>query len=162
MHLVLPRFIPAIIYFILMTALLCLPGNTFENVDQSWMEQYQLDKVIHALLFGLLVYLFCRPIRLKGHFTKAISILFFVILLLAIIYGVVIEFIQMAIPGRSFDGWDILGDTVGAYIGYRIAKNQLKKEKPVSVDELKTELVNYAKDYVGEKLGTDILSDKKK
>lgn len=155
MNFILVRFIPAIIYLILITVLFCLPGSTFADADQDWLKVYHVDKLVHAVLFAILVFLFCRPIQLRGHLTKALLVIYFLILVIAIIYGVVIEFIQMAIPGRGFDGLDILADSIGAYIGYRIAKNIIKKQKPASLDELKKEAMDYAKEYVGDKVNLD-------
>jgi VanZ family protein len=152
MHFILKKFIPAILYLILVTVLLCLPGKAFSSVSADWMEQYHIDKVIHVGIFALLVFLFCNPIQAKGFFNNLIVKVYFIIMIVAIIYGLIMEFVQGSfVANRSFDWLDVVADIVGAYIGYSFVKNKIKKQKPPTKEEMQEELKSYAKKVMGDK-----------
>jgi hypothetical protein len=146
---VLKKFIPAFAALIIATVLLCLPKQALVNPGGDWFNKYHIDKLIHIIIFAILVYLFCRPIRLKGFLTSIITKAYFLIAILMTIYGVMMEFVQKWwVSGRDFDGWDILADAVGSFIGYLIAKRIIKKIKPPTQEELQNQLVDYAKQFI--------------
>jgi hypothetical protein len=143
------KFIPAIVVFVLATVLLCLPGSALPDTGGNWFNKYQVDKIIHIIIFGSLTYLFCRPIQLKGFFTNIITKLYFIIAIIFTIYGVIIEFVQKWwVAGRSFDSGDILADAIGCFLAYFIAKNIIKKQKPPSKEELQNQLRDYAQQFL--------------
>jgi VanZ like family len=143
------KFIPAIVYFIIITVLFCLPSSALPDTGGNWFQDYHIDKLIHATIFGILVFIFCRPIQLKGFFNSIVTKIYFLIAIIFCFYGILIEFIQKWwIKGRSFDGYDILADAVGCFIGYAIAKRIVKKTKQPTTEELQTQLMDYAKKFV--------------
>jgi VanZ family protein len=143
------KFIPAIIVLIVVTVLLCLPGSSLPTPSGDWFHNYQVDKLIHACIFAVLVYLFCRPIQLKGFFTSIITKIYFFIAIICTIYGFIMELVQKwFIHGRGFEGWDIMADAVGCLIGYFIAKTIVKKVKQPTKEELQEQLMDYAKKFV--------------
>ena len=112
------KFLPAIIWFIIVMALMCTPGSDLPKVD-DWFQRLYVDKWIHAFLFGVLTYLFMYPIK-RSSFSIKEKIQFFIRISLALsIWGLTIEFIQKYyVPNRSFDLWDWAADTVGIVIAF--------------------------------------------
>jgi VanZ family protein len=146
---VLKRFWPALLLLLIVTVLLCLPASTLPKTGGEWFSKYYVDKIIHAIMFATLVYMFCRPVQLKGFLTNIITKIYFLITILFVVYGLIMELIQKwFIVGRSFEGLDILADAVGAFIGYFIAKSIVKKQKPPTQEELQNQLMDYAKRFV--------------
>ena len=56
------KFLPGIIWFIIVLVLMCTPGNNLPDVD-TWFQKLYLDKWIHIAAFGLLAYLFMVPLK---------------------------------------------------------------------------------------------------
>jgi hypothetical protein len=112
-------FLPAVLWFILITILFVLPGSEFPEED--WFHRVYLDKWVHSGFFFLLVYLFAVPLIGRGINNSAKWL--FRITMLAIVYGIIIEFIQKWwIPGRSFDVTDMIFDIIGASAGWLWSK----------------------------------------
>lgn len=122
------KFLPAIIWFIIVLALMCTPGKDLPDVD-DWFQRLYVDKWIHAFMFGLLAYLFMSPIKRSSFSTREKIQYFIRVALAASIWGLTIEFIQKYyIPNRSFDLLDWAADTVGVIIVFIfLRKNTLKK-----------------------------------
>jgi hypothetical protein len=115
-------FLPAMIWFIIVTVLFLLPGSEFPQED--WFEKVYLDKLVHIAFVFLLVYLFLAPLKYgdqKWTLTIAGS---------GIMYGVGIEFIQKYfVKGRSFELADMACDITGCLIAYFVVSWQRKAEK---------------------------------
>ena len=105
-------------YTILVTFLLCIPGDALPQVDDGGIPN--LDKIVHVLLFAGLSftwYLYVRAKHLLMQKARSfqLSSLFF---LSATFFGLLMEFVQRDyIPHRSFDWMDVLADASGALIG---------------------------------------------
>lgn len=112
------RFLlPGILWFILCTILFTLPGSSFPKED--WLDKIWFDKWVHIGLIGLLVLSWCWGMQKKLTNKQKLAVIFRWILLLAIAYGVGMEFVQKhLVANRSFDGGDIIADSAGAIIGY--------------------------------------------
>ena len=86
------------------------------------------DKIIHAGMFGMLNYLFIIPI-FKSEMVVSTKINYFIwISIFASVWGLSTEFIQLLVPGRSFDLWDWFADSVGVlmallFIFWKIKQN---------------------------------------
>jgi VanZ family protein len=74
-----------------------------------------LDKVIHAVEFGILAVLLARAVRITS-LTASLPLVFAIALYFTVFYGVTDEFHQSFVPGRSADFDDLLADTIGAAI----------------------------------------------
>lgn len=119
-------FWPAIGMFVLATILFCLPGK--ELPDEDWLGDIGADKIVHVVLFALLAVLWGLPFidrttadRNAGQLKRTLTY----VILLAVAYGIAIEFIQGAyIPGRSFSLADMVADTVGSILGGVIVNHQ--------------------------------------
>ncbi len=105
-------FIPAIIWFIITTVLLVLPGPDIPTI--SFLDIIYFDKWVHAGLFGGLTLLFSYPF-LKAN--RAAKKLLIYIAILSALYGVALEYVQKyAAIERDFDYFDMLADGVGCLI----------------------------------------------
>lgn len=86
----------------------------------SWplADLLHVDKFVHAFLFGVqsvLLGLALADMRMWRSSAQPLVIG----LLLAILYGAVIELLQECMgEGRHGDAWDLLADSMGALIGY--------------------------------------------
>ena len=111
---------PAIFGLVTATMLFCLPGEEFP--EAGWLEDIQLDKIIHVGLFFVLVILWCLPSGSRIS-PKGINRVYLYITFAFFVYGIAIEFIQRYfVPHRSFDIFDIVADTVGCVAGFIVAK----------------------------------------
>jgi hypothetical protein len=112
------KFIPAILWFLLVLFLICLPGQELPELDgwSAWLEKIHFDKWIHAGMFGTMMMLFAFPFRSADlHEEKKKSIYLFIAVLTSI-WGLATECIQLYIPFRSFDLLDWAADSFGTII----------------------------------------------
>jgi VanZ family protein len=115
----LAKSLPAVAWTLIIQVLLCLPGTVLPA--GGFLPDVPVDKIVHFILFGGMVYLWCRYIQ-YNHLNKQVSLYFLLVLLIAVVNGIVMEYVQKYfIPQRSFDNLDILADTIGAVAGYLIA-----------------------------------------
>lgn len=118
------KFLPGIAWFFVVLVLICLPGK--DVPDSSLLELLQLDKLVHAAIFGLMVILFIRPIAMTGMDKKVKISLYFRIALSVAVWGLATEYIQKYfVPGRNFDPWDFVADAAGCTIAYLFSKKYL-------------------------------------
>ena len=73
------------------------------------------DKVLHFFGFALLGFLAARAVFLSGNIGRAAGVV--VAALLAAVWGVMDEFHQSFVPGRTASVGDALADTLGAIVG---------------------------------------------
>lgn len=127
--------IPAIIWFILITILLVLPGSSFPQ--ENWLSGIYFDKIVLFVMFAVLVFLVCRGLFYSKKWDINPLQAFLFVSFLASVYGLIIEFIQEDfIPNRSFDWFDVVADLSGALFGYVLSLFYYKSKK---------ERVNHAK-----------------
>jgi hypothetical protein len=118
------KFIPAILWFLLVLFLICLPGQEFPEMDDwsAWLEKIHFDKWVHAGMFGIMMILFALPFKsadLQKEKTKSI---YLVIAVLTCIWGLVTECIQLYVPFRSFDLLDWAADSFGTIIALYVMR----------------------------------------
>jgi len=122
-------FIPGIIWLLLSTVLLCIPGNDLPR--SSIFEIPYFDKYVHVGIFGILTGSFGFPFtraKLKQFEVKEWII---AVALYALAFGIAMEFVQKyLVPNRSFDVVDILFDALGASMGAMITWQWYKKIGP--------------------------------
>ncbi len=115
------KFLPGIAWFLFGLFLICLPGK---DVPKSALFDIAgFDKLVHASLFGGIVFLFCMPFK-KAAIQRQDKInLFIRITMAACVWGITTEFIQKYfIPGRQFELVDWAADSLGAVIAFFISK----------------------------------------
>jgi hypothetical protein len=117
----LKKFIPAILWLLIITFLFCLPGSAIPEV--GFLEDIGFDKFVHFTLFFVLIFLMQKPFYKNEHAFVLNRFLQFS--LAAIMYGIAIEFIQKFwVPNRSFDAGDIAADAVGSIAGYAYGRTR--------------------------------------
>ncbi|MBL6663076.1 MAG: VanZ family protein [Flavobacteriales bacterium] len=122
------RYTIAIVWVVVIAILHAIPGSDFPEV--SFSDFFQLDKLIHAFIFMLGVYLFAIALneQQKSQFLRYIVISF-------IAYGLLLEVLQgLVFVERSADILDWLADTIGVFLGVWIFK---KFPFPVSMNSAK-------------------------
>ena len=74
------------------------------------------DKLLHLAAYAVLGYLACRAFStlrcLRGPFGIFVAGFIF-----AVLFGVSDEWHQSFVPERMADGWDLLADGIGAFLG---------------------------------------------
>jgi len=116
-----PSILPGIVWFIITTVLLSLPGAAFPK--GNWLDKTGFDKWVHIGLFALLVFLLCWGILRFTNDEKKLNRLFLFFSIDSLVYGVIMEFIQgNLIPNRSFDVGDIVADALGCLLGWFMIK----------------------------------------
>src|SRR5436190_7564604 len=110
----------AVIWLLLVTTLLCIPGTKFPKI--GWQDKIWLDKWIHIFLFMVLVILWSRAYSHKKNTQRDSRKIFFRIMVIGCFYGIAMELVQKYfIPFRSFDLLDIIADGIGCIVGYLFA-----------------------------------------
>jgi hypothetical protein len=114
------NFLPGIAWFFVVLILICLPGDDVPH--EGWMSISHFDKLVHAGLFGGIVFFFCLPFK-KTTIAKEEKINIFTrIMISAIVWGLTTELIQKYfIPGRQYDLMDWLADSIGAVIAFLVS-----------------------------------------
>lgn len=103
-----------IAWVIAILAVTLTPGPNLPPLPQ-W-ELISFDTFVHALIFGGLTFLLSNALRenkVKFSRSKAIWLAF----ILSLVFGILIEFIQPLVPGRTFSYHDILSNTIGCILG---------------------------------------------
>ena len=122
-------FWPGIFMLILATVLFCVPGNKLP--DEDWLGDISADKIVHVGLFAALVALWGLPFiyRSAADNTSTLRRTLILVVVIAILYGVAIEFFQGAyIPNRSYSLADMLADTLGSVVGGIFVSRQVPKK----------------------------------
>jgi len=117
------RFIPGFAWFLIVAVLLFAPGNEFPSTN--WFGDIQVDKLVHAGVFGIMGLLFMIPIG-TSYIEKRKKLGYFIRIAVVIsLWGLASEFIQKywAI-GRNFDLIDCLADSAGSGIAFIYCKKK--------------------------------------
>ena len=116
---------PAIVWTAIIFILMTIPGSSIPS--QGLFGIPNLDKVVHAIMFGTLVWLWTGWLNSKKPDAKPLRLLTWATIG-AIAYGTGMEFFQKYyVPTRSFDLGDILADSIGAVLVWLIFWNRLRK-----------------------------------
>ncbi len=118
-------FIPALIWLVISTILLTLPGSSFPKED--WLSKIWFDKWVHIGMFAMMTFLWSWAFH-KSDKTQPVKS-FVVVAIFSLIYGIGMEYVQKYfIVNRAFDIGDIVADAVGSLIGFLfVMKRYLKK-----------------------------------
>jgi VanZ family protein len=117
------RFIPGFAWFLIVAVLLFAPGNEFPST--KWFGDIQVDKLVHAGVFGIMGLLFMIPIGTSSiEKRKKLGYLIRIAVVISL-WGLASEFIQKywAI-GRNFDLIDCLADSAGCGIAFIYCKKK--------------------------------------
>ncbi len=116
---------PAIIWSVIIFLLLVMPPLHINQ--EKPLEFSGLDKTIHFLLFGIMVWLWGYYQKTISSTRKNLVLQLLFITIIVSVYGVVMEFVQDWV-GRDFDVWDMVADTAGAITAFFLLLVQ--KEDP--------------------------------
>ncbi len=106
---------PAIIWSVIVFLLLTVPPISIAK--EKHFDITHLDKIIHAILFAVLVILWGNWLKPKYIFFSKFLLVLSITVFLSVCYGIVMEYIQLWV-GRDFDVWDMLADGAGAVAGW--------------------------------------------
>lgn len=108
------KFLP--LFWTLFTILLlCLPGSMVPGT--GIFATKNLDKFVHVGLFASNVLLWGWHYETTDRHTRSLRFVFVAATAIMITLGIVMEYVQLYfIPNRSFDGYDILADVIGAVL----------------------------------------------
>lgn len=111
-----PSFVFPVLWLIISTLLLTIPGKAFPK--ENWLEKIWFDKWVHLGMFAIMVFLWCWAI-LKMNFDKGkLKRVFLLFAILWLLYGIGMEFVQKHfVANRSFDTGDIIADGAGCLVG---------------------------------------------
>jgi len=114
------KFIPAIVWFIIIIILLTLPASRLPQ-DQLFQIPQQ-DKIIHVVLFFILIYLFSLPFKSSTFSSFERKLWFIKITLSGLAFGIIMEFVQENfVLNRSYEILDIVADGVGCLFGFIVS-----------------------------------------
>ena len=113
-------FLIALIYTILILTL-----SLINLSDVKVIKLESSDKVYHAVSYGLMILLWLFFYKIK--FKTVSSKQSFTLILVIIVFGIIIEYLQLFLTSyRSFDWWDVAANTGGVIIGFLLFKTTLK------------------------------------
>ncbi len=124
-------FLPGIAWFLFVLVLICLPGKDVPE-QPDWLDFIpDFDKLVHAGLFGGIVFWFCMPFK-KSIIDQHIKLNTFIRITIAtIVWGITTELIQkFYVEGRQFDLMDWTADSAGAVFAFFISRKFFLDPKP--------------------------------
>jgi VanZ family protein len=105
------------LWTVFILVLMAIPGNMLPKEEKIFIPN--LDKLVHATLFGTFVFLWSIYYATKKEKNNQSNSRFVLILIIACLYGVGTELMQKyLIPNRDYDIFDILADSIGAVLGF--------------------------------------------
>jgi VanZ family protein len=107
--------ISGILWCLIILALTLVTGKIKSNLEFDY-----IDKVVHVLMFLPASFLIIVGLQKQSDFRDLKYNSVFYALSFCIIYGVIIELIQWALPHRYLELADIAANAVGATCGYLV------------------------------------------
>ncbi len=124
------KFIPGIAWFLLVLVLVCLPGEDIPKIEE--LDFVNFDKLVHAGLFGGIVFFFAMAYNKSALTQKEKIVVFFKLTFATVIWGITTELIQkFFIPGRQFDLLDWAADSLGAVIAFFVSRLFFARKKKI-------------------------------
>jgi VanZ family protein len=106
----------ALLWALLILVVCSIPGREFPDVS-SWSFR-GMDKVVHILLYFVFVILLIKGFQQQYSFTALRTPYFLWSILVAVLYGLLIEIFQATLfVDRSAELNDLLANTAGAVLG---------------------------------------------
>lgn len=108
-----------ICWLLIILLLTLTPGDALPQTN-LWAELLNVDKVVHFIIFGILTLLMIIGFTKQYTFATLRKYAVAAALAVSIGYGIVIELIQIAIPGRGLELMDMVANTIGCMLGYAV------------------------------------------
>ena len=96
------KYIPTIFFTVVILTAVLLPGSQIPDTNITW-----LDKVVHFTLFTSWTVAIVHDFNLK----------WYVALIVALLFALLTEVIQLPVEGRTFDVKDMVADSAGVLFG---------------------------------------------
>jgi VanZ family protein len=104
---------PAIVWSLVILIATLIPGKAIPKVGF-----FQIDKVVHFFIFGILMFLSCYALKKTHDYTGKPVRFIRIALLYSLALGIVIELIQQYVPGRGPSVADVVANSIGVALGY--------------------------------------------
>jgi VanZ family protein len=108
------RLFLAVLWLVIVAAALLTPGNNLPKVP---LFPYA-DKLIHFGVFAILTFLWSRVGTIDQQGGLCWKKLLTNLLVFTIIFPILVEYLQMYVPNRSFEIEDIIANLIGGIIGF--------------------------------------------
>lgn len=112
-------YLPAIVWAVLILAVSSIPGLSTPSLGFS-----MADKTVHFTEYFILGYLTARAI---SSFIKEPLKIFWISSAITSAYGILDEFHQLLIPGRTTEGLDMIADILGSIIAAALFAGKLRR-----------------------------------
>lgn len=106
---------PAMAWSLVILIATLIPGKTIPKVGF-----FQIDKVVHFFIFGVLMFLSCYALKKTYEYTGRPLRYTRIALIYSLALGVIIELIQQYVPGRGPSVADVVANSIGVALGYGI------------------------------------------
>jgi VanZ family protein len=104
-------------WLLLIMLLTLTPGNALPETS-LWEELISFDKVVHFLLFCILVLLLIVGFKKQYTYDQVRSKAVPLAITIGVFYGVLIEVMQNFVDGRFMEFMDMVANTIGCGLGY--------------------------------------------
>lgn len=116
----------AFLWALLILVLCLMPGKDVPHWD--WADLFNLDKPVHATLFGILTFLLARAFSRDARFGWLHVHAAGGAVLVAVVYGVLTEVMQgVMMMDRTADINDAIANTVGALVAFWYFNKRAKR-----------------------------------
>ena len=117
---------PALLWAVIVMVLCGLPGEQIPEL--TFLEWLRPDKIVHLILFGVQSYLLCLGLKRQSSYPSLASNAILLALMLSIVYGALIEFLQDTIfIHRNGDVRDAIANAIGAVLGVWLYRRRASK-----------------------------------
>ncbi|MBT1702225.1 VanZ family protein [Chryseosolibacter indicus] len=116
---------PGIAWSLFILIITLLPGKAIPDVGV-----WNADKYVHFFIFGLLVILSAHGLTKSNLIKNKIPKPLLVAVVYSFVLGILIEVLQLFVPGRNFSFLDVVANSIGVALGYLIFvrfKNSIHK-----------------------------------
>lgn len=114
-------WLPVYLYAFLIFILSSIPKLPYIGPDIP-----NLDKLLHIIEYGLFGLLLARAFENSpAQFMFSKNKILILTIIISCLYGITDEIHQAFVPGRESSVWDVLFDTVGAFIGSMVRYKKL-------------------------------------
>lgn len=107
------RIFPAIIWSIIILLATLTPGEQLPKTP----DVIGFDKLIHVGLFLILTFLWNRVGNKEKYLEIVKKKIITNYLVFGIVFAILVEYLQIYVPNRSFDYWDMIANLSGGTIG---------------------------------------------
>ena len=85
---------------------------------------------MHIIAFGLLGFFTARALYNQDRFPQWRKYALWLAFFLATTYGILDEYHQSFVPGRTVDVWDAVADAIGAFLGAALFHRRSRLDRP--------------------------------